>query len=230
MIVDLVIPALDEEPNMSALFDTLPVDRLRHVVVADNGSIDRTAGIAAQRGAVVVYEPQQGYGAACLAALAWIGRQHPPPDAVAFLDGDLADDPRWLARLCEPIEKSQADLVMGSRIRLADPGALEPHRRFGTALACLLIRLTTGRRYNDLGPMRVVRWSSLQQMLLTDRSWGWTVEMQFKAAREGLLSLEIDVPYRKRHAGQSKISGSLLMSLKVGMKMFLTIGRLWWHA
>lgn len=233
MVVDLIIPVLNEEPNMAALLMALPREHVRRVVVVDNGSTDRTAELA-RRGApgldvVVVSEDQRGYGAACLAGLGWIKQQGDPPDAVAFLDADLSDDPGQLPRLAEPIARGEADLVIGSRPRLAEPGALESHQRFGNALACWLIRLVTGRRYGDLGPMRVIGWSSLVSLGMADRSWGWTVEMQFKAACQGLRTLELDVPYRRRRAGRSKISGSLVGTVRAGCKIVGTIGYLAWQ-
>lgn len=227
--VDLIIPARNEEANIGALLAALPREILRHVIVADNGSTDQTAKLARDNGAVVVHEPQRGYGAACLAGLEWIAAQKKPPDAVAFLDADLADDPAQLPALIAPIATGEADLVIGSRRRLAQPGALTSTQRFGNALACWLIRLITGHRYSDLGPMRVIRWSSLRILAMSDRTWGWTVEMQFKAATRGLRAVEIDVPYRCRNAGQSKISGSWVGSIRAGWKIIATIATLWWR-
>lgn len=225
--LDLIVPARNEAPNIPALFDALqalPTGTARRVVVADNGSTDATADLAAARGALIATEPKPGYGGACLAGLARLAED--PPDVVGFLDADLADDPAQLPRLIAPIADGEADLVIGSRRKLAESGALDPHQRFGNALACALLRLTTGRRYTDLGPMRLVTWDALQRLDMRDTTWGWTVEMQFKAARLGLRVVEIDVPYRKRHAGVSKISGSLKGSARAGVKIIGTIAGL----
>ena len=229
-VVDLITPARNEEINITALLQALPWEVLRHVVVADNGSTDRTAELARAGGATVVHESQRGYGAACLAGLAWIESQGDSPDIVAFIDADLADDPAMLPELCRHIEEGQADLVIGSRHRLAQPGALTRTQRFGNLLACRLIRLITGQRYRDLGPMRAVRWSSLQSLEMSDRTWGWTVEMQFKAASQHLRIAEVDVPYRPRRAGTSKISGTIMGSVRAGYKILATIGKLWWRS
>ena len=232
--VNLIVPARDEQENIAPLLAALSRTALGQVIVVDNGSRDRTGELARAGGAVVVTEPQRGYGAACLAGLEWIRQQNqsrvcPPPVAVAFIDADLADDPDQLPRLCQPILNGEADLVIGSRVNLADKGALDPHQRFGNTLACWLIYLTTGKRYRDLGPMRVVRWRSLEQLHMADRTWGWTVEMQFKAAKMGLGIVEMDVPYRRRRAGKSKISGSLIGSFGAGVKILSTIALLWWR-
>lgn len=235
--IDLIVPARNEETNIVALIDALPTGFFRHVIVADNGSTDRTAALAEKHGAIVVREARPGYGAACLAGLKWIealGKAQPPgypgvPAAVAFLDADLADDPAELPKLCGFVTGGRADMVIGTRANLAEPGALDPHQRFGNWLACRLIGLATGKRYKDLGPMRVVSWPSMQRLAMRDRTWGWTVEMQFKAARLGMRVEEIDVPYRKRRSGKSKISGSLIGSARAGTKIIATIFALCWQ-
>lgn len=230
MQIDLIIPARNEAENMPALIAAIDAvrheARLRRVVLCDNGSTDDTAGLARAGGFEVIYEAQPGYGAACLAGLAHLRAD--PPDMVAFLDADLADDPGQLARLIEPIARGGADLSLGQRQKLAEPGALDPHQRFGNLMAVTLLRAITGHGYRDLGPMRVIRWRSLQQLTMVDRTWGWTIEMQYKAARHGLRIAEFDVPYRKRHAGKSKISGSLGGSFRAGTKIIATLATLWW--
>ncbi len=232
MRCDLIIPALDEAANIELLFDALEPLRggvLRHVVLADNGSTDETTDAAARRGAVVVREPKRGYGAACLKALQWIGDLDEPPEIVAFLDADLSDDPAALPDVLEPIEQGRAELVIGSRVKRAEPGALNIVQRFGNALACLLIRITTGRRYHDLGPLRAVRFDTLSRLDMADRSWGWTVEMQVKAALAGIPSVEVDVPYRRRAHGRSKISGTVGVVVADGTRIIYTIVVLWWR-
>lgn len=227
---DLVIPAVNEAENLPALVAALAPLRasgaVRRVVLADNGSTDATPDLARDAGFTVVTEPRRGYGNACLAGLAALDAD--PPDAVAFLDADLADDPAGLPGLTAPLADGTADLVLGQRRRLAEPGALDPHQAFGNWLACTLLRITTGRRYRDLGPLRVVRWRSLQTLEMCDPTWGWTVEMQYKAARRGLRIQEIDVPYRKRNAGKSKISGNLIGSMRAGTKIIAVLAKLWW--
>jgi len=227
--VDLVIPARDEAAMMDQLLAALPWDHFRRVIVVDNGSSDRTAALARAGGATVVDEPRPGYGGACLAGLGYIADQGEPPAAVAFIDADLSDDPAELPALIEPLLAGEADLAIGCRTQRAVAGAIEPHQKLGNALACALIRLSTGVRFQDLGPMRAIRWPALQRLAMADRTWGWTVEMQFKAARLGLRVHERSVPYRVRPAGKSKISGSLIGSLRAGSKIIATIGKLGWQ-
>jgi len=231
-VCDLIIPARNESDNLPALGDALrpllEAGTIRRVILCDNGSTDETAELARGHGFTVVSEPRAGYGNACLAGIAAAGSDGRPPDVIAFLDADLSDDPAWLDRLVGPIINGKADLVIGSRAADADPGALDPHQRFGNRMACTLMRWATGHAWSDLGPMRAIRWSSLMQLDMQDRTWGWTVEMQYKAVTRGLRLREVDVPYRCRHAGTSKISGTLTGSLKAGHKIITTIVKLWW--
>ncbi len=234
--MDLIIPARNEEANVPALAEALrPLVAsgvVRRVVLVDNGSTDRTAQLAEKAGFIVVQEHFPGYGSACLAGLRCLVLFHensdPRPGVVGFLDADLADDPAQLVGLLSHAEQG-AELVIGSRRKLRKPGSMTFTQRFGNGLACVLIRLATGQRYTDLGPMRLVRWDALQRLDMRDTTWGWTVEMQFKAATLGLRIVEVDVPYRRRHAGKSQISGTLLGSYRAGKKILLTIAVLWWR-
>ena len=232
MRCDLIIPALNEVTNTGDLFDaihSLPEGLVRHVILADNGSTDGTPDAAEARGAAVVHESQRGYGAACLRAIEWTKQQEVPPDVIAFLDADLSDDPVALKSLLEPIEMEQADIVLGSRVRLAQPGALNLAQRWGGGLACVMMRVLTKKRYTDLGPFRAIRWTSFLQLQMADRTWGWTVELQMKAALMEIPTIEVDVPYRRRAGGRSKISGSLRGLFAAGSKIISTIITIWWQ-
>ena len=221
MIADAVVPALDEAEAIGGVLDALPRNLLRRVVVCDNGSRDGTGEIARARGAVVVREERRGYGSACLAALAVMRRD--PPDAVLFLDADGSDDPRDAESLLGPIAEGRADLVIGSRVLgRREPGALTPQARFGNWLATGLIGRFYGVPWTDLGPFRAVRWSALEGLAMRDPDFGWTVEMQVKAARAKLRSIEVPVSYRRR-IGRSKISGTLTGASRAGAKILGTI-------
>jgi glycosyltransferase involved in cell wall biosynthesis len=224
--IAVVIPALDEEGSIGLVLDALPCD-VAPVVVVDNGSRDRTADVARAHGAVVIHEPRRGYGMACLAGLDLL-RSHSqgPPDVVCFLDGDASDDPADLPRLVAPLLSGEADLVVGSRTRGgAQRGALLPQARFGNALATFLIRVLFGARFTDLGPFRAIRWSALEKLAMRDRGFGWTVEMQVKAARARLRHREVSVRYRRRHAGRSKVTGTIRGSVLAGATILATIAR-----
>lgn len=206
MRIDVVIPALDEEQALPFVLAELPRARLRRVIVADNGSRDRTAAVAREGGAEVVHEPRRGYGYACLCALRAIA--HEPPDVVVFLDGDRSDRPGELLLLIEAIEEG-ADLVIGSRARgVREWGALTPQQIVGNAIACRALRAMYGVRFSDLGPFRAIRWEALQRLAMREGTYGWTIEMQIKAARMGMRCAEVPVSYRRR-IGHSKVSGTL---------------------
>lgn len=226
MIVDVIIPALDEEASLPAVLAALPGGWVREVVVVDNGSRDGTAAVARAAGATVVSEPRRGYGSACLAGLRHLRGRASPPEAVAFLDGDGSDDPAELPALLRPIARGEADLVIGSRtLGERERGALSPQQRAGNRLASLLIRALYGHRCSDLGPFRAVRFPSLMALDMRDRGYGWTVEMQVKALRRGLRVVEVPVRYRRRRAGRSKVSGTVRGTLGASGKILFTIAR-----
>lgn len=226
LIVDLIIPAFNEEGAVGGVVDAIPAGLVREVLVCDNNSTDATAAVAAAHGATVVPAPRPGYGSACLAGLdyvaAWASDEL--PDVVAFCDGDGSDYPAQLARVLEPLRSGDVDLVIGSRaLGEREAGSMLPHQRFGNWLATSLIRWRWGADFTDLGPMRAVRYDALQRIGMADPDFGWTVEMQVKAARLGLRCVEVPVDYRARAAGHSKVSGSLKNSFLAGEKILRTI-------
>lgn len=229
--VAVIIPALDEEVPLARVLAELPRAaagagpdfRVREVVVVDNGSTDRTPEVARAGRATVIAEPRRGYGAACLAGLAHL--RPSPPDIVAFLDADHSDDPRQLPEILAPLLDDRADLVVGSRVLgEAEAGSLTPVQRFGNRLASGLLRAWFGLRATDLGPFRAIRWGSLESLGMRDRDFGWTVEMQARAARAGARVVEVPVRYRRR-VGRSKISGTLRGALGAGGKILFTLAR-----
>lgn len=211
LVVDVIIPARDEAATLADVVRQVPAGLVRHVVVADNGSRDDTAARARAAGARVVYEPSPGYGAACLAALASLPDDG---DAVAFLVADGSDDPTELPRVLAPLAEGSADLVVGSRFLGAiEPGAMPAFQRAGNAVATAGLTLRFGRRVTDLGPFRAIRRDALRALAMRDRTWGWTLEMQVKAARAGLRVVEVPVSWRNRRGGAPKIGGTLRGSL-----------------
>jgi glycosyltransferase involved in cell wall biosynthesis len=194
------------------------------VIVVDNGCTDRTAEIAREAGATVVEEPRRGYGAACLRGMAALAED---TRVVAFLDGDYSDFPGELLQVAGPVAQGKADLVIGSRTAgRREKGALLPVARFGNWLSTALIRWGWGFAYSDLGPFRAIRWEALRNLGMADRDFGWTVEMQVKALAAGLRVIEVPVSYRKR-IGTSKISGTVLGSVRAGRKILSILLREW---
>lgn len=221
----LIIPALNEEPVIGLTLGQIPPDLYQIVIVADNGSTDRTAEIARAHGATVTTEAERGYGATCLKALASLP---PEVDSIVFMQSDLSEDPAEAEQLLAPIYDGRADMVLGSRtLGSAEPGALYPHQVFGNWLATGLIRLFYGYHYTDLGPYRAIRRDALDRLGMQHRNYGWTMEMQVRAVEEGLRIMEVPVTYKVRAAGVNKVSGNLRASLEAGAKIIWTVLRLW---
>ena len=218
--IGVVIPALNEERAIGRVLGDIPgwVDR---VVVVDNGSADRTRDVALAHGAEVVAEPERGYGAACQTGLARLSHM----DVLVFLDGDYSDHPEEMAAIVDPIVADHYDFVVGSRVRgRLQSGALTPQQRFGNWLAGWLIRLFWRVHYTDLDPFRAIEADALRALNMQDRNYGWTVEMQIKAALAGLRTLEVPVSYRPR-IGVSKVSGTVKGTVMAGIIILSTIGR-----
>jgi glycosyltransferase involved in cell wall biosynthesis len=231
MHVLIVIPALNEAATIASVVEQLiravPDGVVGTVVVADNGSTDATAQEAQAAGAVVVREPVRGYGKACLAALATSSFGH---DVVLFADGDGADDAGDVPAMLQPLVAAQADLVIGSRVLgskrgWVERGALTPAQRVGNKLATSLLAAAYRQPATDLGPFRAIRSAALARLHMDDVDFGWTVQMQARAARVGLRTVEVPVHYRKRRAGRSKVSGDLRASIVAGGVILSTLWR-----
>lgn len=226
--IDVIIPAWNEEHAVGKVLDDIPRAWVREVVVADNGSSDATATVARAHGATVVHERRQGYGSACLRAIRYLAAKpaDEQPDIVVFMDADYSDHPEELPLVVRPIIEEGYDLVIGSRaLGQLEPGAMMPQQIFGNWLATTLIRLIYGYRFTDLGPFRAIRWDRLLALGMEDPDYGWTVEMQVRAAKAGLRCTEVPVSYRKR-VGVSKVSGTLKGTLLAGHKILWTIFKL----
>lgn len=218
--VAVIIPAKNEAAGLPKVLTALPV-WAAPVIVADYNSTDGTDKVALAHGAILVRVTRPGYGAACLQAMA----QLPPCDVVVFLDADASDRAEDIAELVAPIAQGRAEFVLGSRtLGHRERGALTPQQRFGNWLACLLMRWLWGARFTDLGPFRAIRKDALDQLAMRDQNFGWTIEMQVRAVKQGLRWLEIPVSYRRR-IGKSKVSGTVKGTIKAGAKILYIIGR-----
>ena len=218
--VTAVIPTLNEADTIAAVIAALPRDAVDEVIVADGGSRDGTAEIAAHAGARVIAAPR-GYGAACAAAAdAGYG-------IILFLDGDGADRADLAGTLLAPIQAGTYDFVIGSRVRgEREPGAMAWHQVVAGRLAGWLISRLYGVRYTDMCAFRAIRRDALERLAMQETGYGWNIEMQMKAARAGLRILELPVLYRRRAGGRSKVAGSLRGSLRAAWRIVLTVGRI----
>jgi len=206
----------------------MPWDLVREVIVCNNNSTDRTAEVATEHGATVVHQPQKGYGSACLKGIEHITNKSASeqPDIVVFLDGDYSDYPQEMHQLIAPILHQDMDMVIGSRaIGDLEQGAMQPQQIFGNWLATNLIKLIYKYTFTDLGPFRAITWDKLQALKMEDPDFGWTVEMQVKAAKMKFKCTEIPVSYRRR-VGISKVSGTIRGSVLAGHKILWTIFKL----
>ena len=223
--IALIIPALNEAESIGRQIGELSPSMFAQMIVVDNGSTDLTGDVARQSGAEVVRELRLGYGSACLAGIA---KLRSDITAVLFLDADLSHSPEDIGRIVGAFEGGGLDMILGSRVLgQAEPGALTPVQRFGNRLTTRLIRWAWGVSFTDLGPLRIVSLDALRRLEMRDRDFGWTVEMQVKAARLGLRFTEIPVAYRRRKFGESKISGTILGSARAGIKILWTVYRAW---
>ena len=221
MKVSVIIPVLNEAESIGKVLDAIPQNKVHEVVVVDNGSTDATVMIARSKGAKVVHEARRGYGRACLIGLRTVDH----PDAVVFLDGDYSDVPEELPQLLAPLERGEADFVLGSRtLGHWERGAIHPEVLWRNRVACLLMRLLFQKRYTDIGTFRAIRYSVLENLRMHDSSYGWHLEMQLKAAKKKVRSLEVPVRYRVR-IGQSKRSGVSQGSAAITFKTFWMIFR-----
>jgi glycosyltransferase involved in cell wall biosynthesis len=219
--VSVIIPAFNEEKALGQVIAEIPAGAVQQVIVVDNASTDDTVAVARAAGAQVVPEPVRGYGRAVLTGLAALD---PRCTVVVILDGDHSDFPDDLPALTAPVIHDEADLVIGSRVHAALPGALQPHQRFGNWLTCTIIRFLYGKPFTDLGPFRAIRRSSLDDLRMRDLNFGWNVEMHVKALRRGLRVAEVPVRYRPR-IGTSKISGTVKGSILAGAIILWSIYR-----
>ncbi len=223
MRIIVIIPAFNEARSIGQVIGDIPTGLVEEVVVVNNASTDETEDNARAAGATVVREERKGYGWACLAGIAYAAQKE--PDVIVFLDGDYSDYPEELHQLVAPIQRDEADLVIGSRMRgNREAGAMLPQAVFGNWLACTLMRWLWGARFTDLGPFRAIRFADLQAIGMEDKTYGWTIEMQIKAVRMGLRCTEIPISYRKR-VGVSKITGTISGTLKASYKILWTIAR-----
>lgn len=223
MVVDVIIPAFNEEQSIGLVVRDIRLEKVRHVVVVNNNSKDKTREMAELAGAIVIDENMQGYGAACLKGIAHINSLTDPPDIVLFMDADHSDHANEIPSVLKPIQDGKADLVIGSRaLGQKEKGSMTGPQIFGNWLATTLMHWIYGHRFTDLGPFRAILRKELNSLGMRDTNYGWTVEMQIKALKKKLRCTEVPVSYRQR-IGVSKVSGTVKGTILAGYKILTTI-------
>lgn len=221
--VYVIIPAFNEQNGVGLVVKYIPRPPVSEVVVVNNASTDKTAIEAKAAGATVLDEPRKGYGQACLTGIEYISNKANPEDIIVFLDADYSDYPEELPMLIQPILDGNTDMVIGSRaLGIREKGSMTPQQVFGNKLATFMLKSMYGAQFTDLGPFRAIRFSALESLRMADTNYGWTVEMQLKAVKNGLRYKEIPVRYRKR-IGFSKVSGTVKGTIMAGYKIIWTI-------
>ncbi len=220
--VYVIIPAFNESKSIGKVIADIP-DLVNETIVVNNASTDNTETIAKEQGATVLREPRKGYGYSCLKGIDYLQTKVNPNDIIVFLDGDYSDFPDEISMLIAPILESDVDMVIGSRaLGVREPGSMLFQQIAGNWLATALIKLFYNAHFTDLGPFRAIQWKALQQLDMKDKTFGWTVEMQVKAAKHRLKFTEVAVNYRQR-IGVSKVSGTIYGTIMAGYKIVLTI-------
>ena len=221
-IIKVIIPAHNEADAITKVIHDIP-DSVAEIIVVDNASTDSTSKNAKNAGATVLFEPKKGYGHACLKGIDYIENQKETTEIVVFLDGDYSDYPEELEKLVAPIIDNNVDFVLGTRARaLREKGAMQPQQIFGNWLATTLMTLFFKSKFTDLGPFRAIKYPILKALMMEDKTYGWTVEMQLKILKKEFTYLEVPVNYRNR-IGVSKVSGTLKGSIFAGIKILTWI-------
>ena len=222
-VVKVIIPAFNEENGVGSVIREIPKDIVDEIVVVNNASTDETEKVARAAGATVLKEETKGYGRACLKGIDYVSQQEVKPNIIVFIDADYSDYPEELPNLIAPILNDGFDLVIGSRaMGQKQKGSMTPQQIFGNRLATSLLRLFYKVKFTDLGPFRAIKYESLIALNMQDKTYGWTVEMQLKAAKQKMKCVEVPVNYRQR-IGFSKISGTIKGTIMAGYKIIWTI-------
>ncbi len=220
-VVTVIIPAFNEEQSIGKVVNDIPRDIVEYVIVVNNNSNDSTVKVASEAGAIVLDEPRRGYGWACLKGIERSKQLN--TDIIVFLDGDYSDYPQEIPDVIAPILTQKMDMVIGSRVLgKREKGSLTPQQIFGNWLATKLIRLFYRAKFTDLGPFRAIKSEQLEKLKMSDKTYGWTIEMQIKAAKQKMNFCEVPVNYKKR-IGVSKVSGTVKGTVLAGIKIIFAV-------
>lgn len=216
--IKVIIPAFNEEKSIAKVIAEIP-DLVEEIVVVNNNSTDQTVQVSTKAGATVLTEKSKGYGYACLKGIDYLSQKDKTPEILVFLDGDFSDFPQELTKVIQPILDDKADFVVGVRVKdLRESGSLTPQQVFGNWLACFLMKILYQSSFTDLGPFRAIRWDTLENLKMSDKTYGWTIEMQLKVLRQKISYQEVPVSYKKR-IGVSKVSGTVKGTIFAGVKI-----------
>lgn len=219
--INVVIPAFNEELSIGKVVDAIPKDWIETVIVVNNNSTDKTQEVAALAGATVLLEKRKGYGYACLTGIEEAKKNK--ADIIVFLDGDFSDYPEEIPQVIEPILEQGMDMVIGSRATgKREKGSMTPQQVFGNWLATRLMQIFYGANFTDLGPFRAIKMDALEKLQMADKTYGWTIEMQIKAAKHKMNFCEVPVQYKKR-IGVSKVSGTVKGTVLAGIKIIFAV-------
>lgn len=216
--INVIIPAYNEANSIGKVIKDIP-SIVSEIIVVNNNSTDNTVGNAEKAGATVLTENRKGYGYACLKGMDYIAKKSNKPDIIVFLDGDYSDYPEELTKIVAPIIQNKVDFVVGARTKKGrEKGSMTPQQVFGNWLATVLMKIFFNAKFTDLGPFRAIKYKTLLNLDMQDKTYGWTVEMQLKILKKKLKYLEVPVRYKKR-IGVSKVSGTVKGTIFAGVKI-----------
>jgi len=219
--VFVVIPAFNEEQSIDKVILDIPHVPRQNVIVVNNGSTDNTHGVIESTGATALFEPRKGYGWACLKGCAHVAEMK--GETIVFMDGDYSDYPEQLTRVIAPIYEQNMELVIGSRaLGKREKGSMTVPQEFGNWLSSKLLKIFYKVNYTDLGPFRAIRFDSYEKLEMSDKTYGWTIEMQIKAAQNNMNYCEVSVDYKAR-IGTSKVSGTIKGAVMAGIKIIFAV-------
>ena len=222
--IKVIIPAYNEEASIGKVIAEIP-DIVSEIIVVNNNSTDNTSEVAKKAGATVLFQPNAGYGNACLKGMEHISRFESAqrPDIIVFLDGDYSDYPSELTKIVAPIIEDNIDFVVGARVKeLREAASMTFPQRFGNELATKLMALFFNSKFTDLGPFRAIKYEKLLALNMEDKTYGWTVEMQLKVLKKKFTYVEVPVKYKNR-IGVSKVSGTVKGAIFAGVKILTWI-------
>ena len=219
--VFVVIPAFNEEQSIDKVILDIPNVPRKNIIVVNNGSTDQTQNVIESTGAIALFEPRKGYGWACLKGCAYVKEKN--GETIVFMDGDYSDYPQQLTRVIAPIYEENMDLVIGSRaLGKREKGSMTVPQQFGNWLSSKLLKIFYKVNYTDLGPFRAIRFESYEKLGMSDKTYGWTIEMQIKAAQKNMNYCEVSVDYKAR-IGTSKVSGTIKGAVMAGIKIIFAV-------